>query len=247
LSTCHIAVIRDTTELDVDELHQVCAAISVQVARDFGPVWSVSATVDPFMSEAQVPQGAGYWNVYITTSDDPGEGGYHNDPDNQPVAYVKYGDDVALRASHEILEMLADPYGSRLLPGLALDGSGNYMNYLVEVCDPCEALTYSVNGLNLAEFCTPDYYNSNGSAPFSFHKWIQQPYQVLEGGYLSWQDPAGKQWWQLQYFGNQPQTVQVDGGDLGIRSLRERMDTAARRMRSAHRVAAGEAVRTAQR
>lgn len=40
----HIALVPETTEVDTDELHQVSSAISVQITRDFGRIWSLDAT-----------------------------------------------------------------------------------------------------------------------------------------------------------------------------------------------------------
>ena len=40
------------------------------------------------------------------------------------------------------------------------------MQYLVQVCDPCEVATfgYCVNNVTVSDFVTPDYYNSSAYA-----------------------------------------------------------------------------------
>src|SRR5260370_1391242 len=50
---------------------------------------------------------------------------------------------------------------------------------------------------------------SGGS--YSYTGAITEPRQVLRGGYLSWHDPVTDHWWQEQYFGDQPEFM-----DLGI-------------------------------
>jgi hypothetical protein len=224
----HVALVPETSELSIDELHQVCSAISVQVTRDLGPIWSFDASVDPFTSRAQVP--AGYWIVSIQPSDSMQDGGFHTDADNQPSAFVRYGDGWAQRASHEVLEMLVDPSGNRKVAGPHPDGSGKTVEFLVEVADPCEQSTYDVNGTSVSDFFTPRYFDPLPTAgvQYSFAGSITAPRQVLPGGYLSWQDPTDKTWWQLQNLTGDPQIVQVDAGDLQNMALREYIDKAVR-------------------
>jgi hypothetical protein len=228
----HVALVPETTEVSTDELHQVSSAISVQITRDFGRVWSVDASIDPFLSRAQVP--AGYWTVSIKPSDSIADAGFHTTDSNQPEAFVRYATDWGIRASHEVLEMLADPFGNRTTPGVHPDGSGRTVEFLVEVCDPCEGVGYDVNGVRLAEFFTPRYFDLMPAAgvQYSFTGAITQPRQVLPGGYLSWQDPADKSWWQLQDFAAGPHIVQVDASARGSQTLREFMDGATRAMRA---------------
>ena len=59
-----------------------------------------------------------YWPVIIR--DDiktPGAAGVHEDKNGQPFALVQFSDAWSLTASHETLEMLADPFGNRLVAG----------------------------------------------------------------------------------------------------------------------------------
>src|SRR5207244_12011882 len=59
--------------------------------------------------------------------------------DGQPYALVLYTQSWSLTASHETLEMLADPWGSRLVGGSSIQAGQGRVRYLIEVCDPCEA------------------------------------------------------------------------------------------------------------
>lgn len=226
MPTKHVALVTETAELGIEELHRVSSALSIQVTRDFGPIWGIDASVDPFVNASQVPPG--YWIVSIQASDAPGDAGFHTSQDNQPSAFVRYGDDWPLRASHETLEMLADPFGNSLQASVAVDDPAKTVEYLVEVCDPCETEQYDINGVAVAEFYTPHYFDAFASpaSRYSFKGGITQPRQVLPGGYLSWRDPSAGQWFQLQFFDDQPAIVPMDPGVFDGRSLRECIDTA---------------------
>jgi hypothetical protein len=102
------------------------------------------------------------------------------------------------------------------------------VEFLVEVCDPCEDASYSytANGVMVSDFLTPHYYDPVGSAgvQYSFTGAIPGPRQVLPGGYLSWHDPVSDHWWQAVFFG-----AQLEFRDLGVLtqmkgSLRETID-----------------------
>ena len=87
---------------------RVAAALSKQASRDFGPIWKVAATVDAFTSLEDVP--ADYWPV-IVQRDVEDAAGFHDDENGQPFAVVEYGPGWSVTASHEVVEMLADPFG----------------------------------------------------------------------------------------------------------------------------------------
>jgi hypothetical protein len=89
------------------ELAKVGAALQKQVSRDFSPWWGVKGIVSVFATLEDVP--LGYWPV-IVTEKVPGTHGYHEDKSGQPFSLVQAGDSWSLIASHETLEMLADPF-----------------------------------------------------------------------------------------------------------------------------------------
>lgn len=204
----NIALISQSSRITLDELVQVSAALQKQVLRDFTPLWGIQATVDAFAQLADVP--VGYWPVIVVEQVVTGDIGVHGLRDHQPVALVQAGSDWSLTASHEVLEMIADPFGNRLVAGDSLNGDGRRVEYLVEVCDPCQsrAFGYQVNGIQVSNFYTPYYFDPSGSngARYDFAGYIRIPRQVLEGGYLSWRDPetnhlhkaeciGGELWW----------------------------------------------------
>ena len=197
--TRRIALVSETSFVPVADLVRVSAAIQKQVTDDFGPAWGIVATVDPFASLADLSPG--YWPVVIR--DDIGvnlPGAHWNETQDKPFALVTYREeDWALTVSHEVLEMLADPLGKEFATGPSLLPGQGTVEYLIEVCDPCQeaAYGYAVNGVVLSDFILPTYYKAFGDGRYSFAGNITEPRRVLPGGYVSWRDPVSGEWTQF--------------------------------------------------
>jgi hypothetical protein len=201
-----LGIVSESKRISPGDLLRVSAALQKQAVRDLGPIWNVSATVDAFAKLEDVPDG--YWPMVIR--DDiktPGAAGIHEDEDGQPFALISASSSVdtwSLTASHEMLEMLVDPFGNRQVTGDSPKRGQGRVSFLVEVSDPSEAATYaySVNGVLVSDFYTPHFFDPVGaiSVRYSFTGAIRQPRQVLRGGYLSWKDPVSKHWWQQTWF-----------------------------------------------
>jgi hypothetical protein len=214
----HVALVSemDQSELSFSELTTVSAALSKQVSRDFGPIWGVNATVDAFPSLDNVPPG--YWPVTIKSDiGDPSAAGFHTDKNGNPFALVQFSPSWSLTASHEALEMLADPFGNRVVSSLSPEDDTTRVEILVEVCDPSEdaAFSYTIDGVTVSDFYTPRYLDPV-SAPgvrYGFTNALTKARQVLKGGYISYHDLTTDHWMQIQFFGAKPTVV-----DLGILS-----------------------------
>src|SRR5258708_7085140 len=156
----HVALVSemDASDLSISELSTVSAALSKQVSRDFGPIWAVNATVDAFASLDDVPPG--YWPVTIKADiGDPSAAGFHTDKNGNPFALVQFSPSWSLTASHEVLEMLADPVGNRVVASLSPADNQSRVEILVEGCDPSEAAPFSstLDGVAASEFSIPRY------------------------------------------------------------------------------------------
>ena len=83
-----VALVSQSASVAFRELARVSAALQKQIARDFGPIWEIHATVDSFDALEDVP--LGYWPIIIR--DDVGEkysaAGIHLDNIDQVVARV---------------------------------------------------------------------------------------------------------------------------------------------------------------
>jgi hypothetical protein len=225
--TDHIALVSETAQVSLDELTQVAAAVQKQVTRDASPIWNLSATVDAFGTLDDIPPG--YWHVLIR-DDVPGdEAGIHQlDGTKQPYALVQFGTQWSLTTSHEVLEMLVDPFGSRLSAGDSPKPDQGRVLFLVEICDPCQSATvaYTVNGVLVSDFCTPEYFAPTGTsgAQYSFTGAVIEPRQVLADGYLTWVYPPTGHLWQLLMEDGQRRLTDVGPQATATACLRQGAD-----------------------
>lgn len=228
-------VVKDSSKVEFRQLSNVSAALQAQATRDFGPVWGVTATVDAFADLNDIPPG--YWPIVVQDDiHDPGAGGVHEDSMGQPFALVEAGPLWSLAASHECLEMLADPFGNRTVAGAKPVDGGEFdlsrqVEFLVEVCDPCEDPQYGyfINGILVSDFYTPEFFNPPGTsgARYDFTGNINRPLQVLENGYISWHDPNGGAWWQTFCVKNTLKNQKITPADFAPRgqfNVRSRID-----------------------
>jgi len=197
----HVALVSESPAVPTDSLLPVAAALQKQAARDLGPIWNISATVDPFPRLRDVP--TDYWPIVIRDDIRVRQAGVHLDRNGQPFALVRAGaapDLWSLTCSHEMCEMLVDPFGATLVAGASVHPDQGRVNYLVEVCDPSggTAHAYRVNDVLVSDFYTPHFFDPvrSGGVRYSFNGRIPSPRTVLEGGYLSWHDLATDIWWQ---------------------------------------------------
>jgi len=225
--TENLALISEVEGHDPGDVSRVAAALQRQATRDFAPIWDVYATVDAFPRLEDMP--VGYWPMIVR--DDigfEGAAGIHLDKDGQPFALITHGDSWSLTASHEMLEMLADPGGNRLIPGQSPKPDQGRVEFLVEVCDPSEAAEfgYTVNDILVSDFYTPRFFEPVAveGARYSFTGAIKQPREVLSGGYISWHDPVSDHWWQQIWFGNEKEYRDLGVFEANVMSLRSEID-----------------------
>ncbi|MFF5444770.1 hypothetical protein [Streptomyces sp. NPDC012888] len=222
-----LALVSETTRnrITASQLTRVAAALQKQATRDFGPFWQVDATVDAFDRLEDVP--VGYWPM-IVVDDVPDAAGFHTDDNGQPFSVIEFSDSWSLTASHEMLEMCADPFGNRLVPGRSPHPEQGLVEFLVEVADPSEAAEfgYTVNGMLVSDFFTQRFYDpvAVDGVRYSFGGHIKAPRQVLPGGYISWREPVTDEWWQQIWFEGDAPTFRNLGRLTGSGSLRAAID-----------------------
>jgi hypothetical protein len=212
--TQNIAIVSLTSDVSMRSLLQVTAAIQKQVTRDLMPIWGYPGNVDAFADLRDVP--SDYHPVVLfrdaeelasqivsAIGDEPAArvidaferdslSGIHlNSFTRQPFALVAAEDAWTVVLSHEILEMLVDPWGNQMIAARHPTNPNRRVKYLVEVCDPCQGIWYAVNGVPLADFYTPRYFdpvNLDG-VRYSFTGAVTAPREVLAGGYVTFLDP----------------------------------------------------------
>lgn len=208
------------------ELSRASAALQKQLTRDFGPIWDIRATIDAFARLDDVP--LTYWPILVQEDIQVDAAGIHLDKDGQPFALVQHSNQWTLTASHEVLEMSADPFGNRLVSSRSIKPDQGRVQYLVEVCDPSEAAQfgYHVNGVLVSDFYTPNFFDpvQTVGTRYSFTGAISEPRQVLRGGYLSWHDPPSDHWWQQLWFDGEPEFKDLGRLDAAQGSVRAQID-----------------------
>ena len=180
---------------------QIAAAIPAlqrQVSEDFKALWNVDCSL-AFLPGDQ-PLVRGWWQIVL--SDDPDQAGalgYHElTSAGAPLGKVFAGLDIesgsswTATLSHELLEMLADPWIN-----LCAEGTNGTV-YALEVCDAVEAdnLGYEIDEVLVSDFITPSWFEPTEADCVDFKRRISKAFELGEGGYVSTLIP-GKGWVQL--------------------------------------------------
>ncbi|MGE0025478.1 MAG: hypothetical protein AB7U07_00025 [Thermoleophilia bacterium] len=220
----HLALVVEAPQIPTRTVMEIAAALQRQLIRDVAPIWGVYATLDAFASLEDVPPG--YWPILVGDHFPGVEPlGVHQDHNGQPFALVEASRSWSLTASHEVIEMVIDPWGNRTVPGGSPMAGQGLVEIIVEVCDPPgdAQWAYTDNGYLRSDFVTPAYYDPVGApgVRYSFTGAVTSPREILDGGYMSWRDPASGEWWQ---------GIRTGGRDLVFRNI-GRLDEDGRPMR----------------
>jgi hypothetical protein len=198
-----IAIINESTVATDAEIIAAVGAIGTQITRDYMPAYGMSANLH-FFSKGSNPIASMWWVAVLDNSDQAGALGYHDlTSTGLPLGKVfaasdkQFGDSVSVTLSHEVLEMLMDPF----INLTALMGDGKF--YAFEACDAVEAdgLGYAIDGVQVSDFVLPAYFQpsirlSDTKWDFCGHLTGACP-QITAQGYLSVYDPASGQWSQI--------------------------------------------------
>lgn len=187
---------------------QLCmAALQAQVHDDFYPSpWGIDAQL-AFLPKGQSPS-AGQWQlIFCDNSDQAGALGYHETTVNgDPIGYVFVktslddGEAWTVCASHELLEILADPNVQTVEE--QDNGGGAITLRMREICDAVEddSLGYKKNGVLVSDFVYPAWFNPNApkGAKLDFCGHCTEPLQILAGGYIGVLYATTRGWTQVQ-------------------------------------------------
>lgn len=188
------------------QVQHVMDALHVQLERDWKPIWGTTAELQLHTPYAPMPDSA--WLIILEDANDYyGALGYHEqDAKGRPVGKVFVGDSDSYgytwsnTFSHELLEMMADPYVSLCVFEENWYGGGRLWSY--EVCDACEheAYSYMIGDVLVSDFVYPWWFNKRQSMTKYDHMGkIQKPFEILPGGYMTVYDVADGSRWQTVY------------------------------------------------
>ena len=181
-----IAIINASTVVTDADAQAMMAAVQTQVTRDFGPAWRTNANLHLVPHGAKPPK-AMWWIALLDNADQAGALGYHDiTAQGLPLGKVfaktsiQFGEPVSVVLSHEVLEMLADPWIN-----MCAQGDGEVF-YAREVCDPVEADQYEINGELVSNFVLGAYFHLLPHvAPFDWMARLQGPMPTMtQGGYI---------------------------------------------------------------
>jgi hypothetical protein len=201
-------------------LEQWAAVLQQQVDNDLAPAWDVRAVISVLAAGTAIPQDT--WPITIVDSL-AGPAGVHTNDQLQPYAEAANDDQLSITVSHELLEMLVDPEGTRVEKAPDLDPYSGHQQvaYLVEVCDPCAVYSYYIDGVPVSDFVLPSFYDPGAKGNVDHAGFLAGPLSVPEGCYISWLDPSDYRWHEQQpdgtfYVGTKPGLSRDDrDGALG--------------------------------
>lgn len=163
------------------DLVAAVGGFQVAVSRDLEASWGTDAqlTTDPALPAdmtVEIDDDATCWGCL----------GYHDVVDGKPISYIfagtsaQYNESWQLVASHELDEMLVDPWINHF-------ARWKDRSWIVEVCDPVEsgAFAYTVNGVVVSDFITPAWYGGVRGKPVDFTRGLKHPGQIGRHGYAS--------------------------------------------------------------
>jgi len=109
--------------------------------------------------------------------------------------------------SHEVLELLADPFTESLKEHPV---TGEW--WMVEVCDPIEAtdFSYEIDKVRVENFITPNYFDLDYRGSVDFRGYLKGPFTIMPGGYAMFLKPMAEgkfDWYQWSWLGGRDDPV----------------------------------------
>jgi len=195
-----ITIINESTVCTDAEIAPMVNALQKQVSGDFAPLWGIDAALG-FVPKGGVLPVDQWWIAVLDDSTQAGILGYHDlTSAGLPIGKVfaktdkAAGDSVSVTISHELLEILGDPFVNLS----AQMGDGNF--YAYEVGDPVEAdaIGYLIDGILVSDFVLPSYFEQGSTSKFDFKGHLSAGCPALTpGGYISEYNAKTNSWTQI--------------------------------------------------
>lgn len=184
-----IAVLNESTVVTDAQVQAAVDALQIQVKRDFAPVWDRTAQLN--FHPSKVPPSDAWQLVVLDDSDQADALGYHElTAAGLPLGKcfaasdIQAGTSWTVTLSHELLEMIVDPFCNEVAESDNADGSITF--YAHEVGDAVEAdiLGYTIDGVLVSDFVLPSWFVPGEGSTVDFMRRISKPFQIAPGGYI---------------------------------------------------------------
>lgn len=211
----HIYVVNESTILKDSEVQACLPAFQEQTWQL--RAWWNTAAASLFFGK---PSAEAWQIVIVDDADQAGALGYHDfTPGGRPISYVfaktsrDYGYNWTGVLSHELVEMIADPYIQRC------EQTGDRQFHALETADPVEAeqfgYTITKGGATVfvSDFVLPAWFNPAATkGPFDYKRHCTAPLQVLDGGYAYIWDGG---WYAVDKLGNRTSAADFEKDGKG--------------------------------
>lgn len=183
------------------KIKAVIAAINAQVQQQFGPAWSISASVRASTAMGNTrPDGILYLQDEVDVEDALG---YHDETNaGMPYGVVftaladELGEDWSVTLSHEVLELLLNPLVNAYSLGEHPEIPGRVVAVWREACDAVQASTYTLKNVTVSNFVMPHYFTwaaesgiKNDFLGRKVNGSLLESLGTLPGGYFGYYDP----------------------------------------------------------
>jgi hypothetical protein len=172
-----------TVSLGVD-FDALTAALQKCYDQHFLPVWGYPVT----LYNTKKPKPGDWLFVYLDDADTAGALGYHDLTKNGvPLSKIfvkttlQNNEKVSVTACHELFEMVIDPIAN--LWAESRDG----VEYAYEMCDPVEADTFLVDGIEMSNFVHPAWFEPfkhPAGTKYDHLGLLTKPFSMTKGGYM---------------------------------------------------------------
>jgi len=169
-----IAFEEKVSDLSDKNLTFMVEALNIQMRDHFAVKWGFEPwPCKSYKTLVGLPIGT-FWPIAILNDiNAPDAAGYHDFAAGLVYGRVKWDgtfDGTSVTASHEALELRADPYCNKWI------SIGPTKQVALEVCDPCEGDTYSIDvkifnekrAVKVSDFVLPAYFQKGAARPYTY-------------------------------------------------------------------------------
>lgn len=202
-----IAVVNLSSQLNDNTLQQYINAVKKQADTDIAPIWGGYSVNFVMVPKGQNPPSADAYMAVADTIDAPGAAGYHDwGPNGEPIIKIDVSaGDVSVTISHECCEVLSDWNAATTTNTHVPTNSDQPLStqpalVYTESADATEEDTYQIDGINVSNFVTRQWFDWNSPGPWDHLKLMTRPLEVRKGGYMAYSSDAGKTWTEVDNF-----------------------------------------------